>query len=606
MAFADRYSLGVHQLTISHLEHTAIVLPPLGQKEEVQPEKRKKGRRYRCRHCPFTAKIYSALRPHYYAQHVLGSQSPFECVSCEMKFTNGKDLDEHNNSTKHSKIAKAKGHKFGCDKCGKISRNEKSFNFHEQSHIHPVSEKQLAKEEPTGIVPGISSKHLDFIESIKNLPAIQKVQCPECSEWTPKSRMYTHLRRHEGVKLFSCPYCPKNLASARTLRQHIHAHLQTKKHPCDKCDRSFSSKGQLKEHVNEKHSTSPQALAVCKQCGEKFPSGRLLYKHQLTHISAFKCTVPGCYYTTKYKYDLRVHMKTHENTKNFLCNLCGFAAKRKGGLLEHMKSHTNQRKFTCEYCDYKATTGAHLRRHMRIHIGAKPFSCHYCSFKCSSLDNLHKHIVGTKKHVGLPVYPCKQCEFGTNTSREFRNHLIGVHKMDAAEIGRMLTSYCGIYDKANDPKDIPEGACAIPVREAKQKSNKNVHLDVQLESNHDSANDDQQKLNKDTNQVFQDLNKADITEMAASEASAVIESIAYGGSEESSVILTMLPSATECSEEDPEEQDDTQVFPDIQALLRHLTQQQERSLTSDQHPGTQPARGHLDIQVQTDVMEVVP
>ena len=36
VAFADRYSLGVHQLSITHLERTAIVVPPLEDKDVTQ------------------------------------------------------------------------------------------------------------------------------------------------------------------------------------------------------------------------------------------------------------------------------------------------------------------------------------------------------------------------------------------------------------------------------------------------------------------------------------------------------------------------------------------------------------------------------------------
>lgn len=375
--------------------------------------------------------------------------------------------------------------------------------------------------------------------------------------------------------MFQCPYCPKTLVSASSLKQHLETHLQIRDHKCDFCNKCFNCQTKLKEHVNTKHTANPLLLSQCKDCDQAFPSAKALHKHRRSHKPvSLKCYIEGCFYMTKHKSDLMVHLKSHSSERNFLCSLCGFRAKHKSSLNMHMKSHSGERRFTCEYCDYKATTGAHLRRHMRIHIGVKPYACPYCEYHCNNLENLHKHILSSKKHPGKPVYPCKLCDFGTSAARDFKNHLVSSHEISYSDIG-VLTSYCGIYDRKQDPGEIPEGACAIPVRESKPKSpSKALTLKKSTQKRKPKQPD---------------------TPVSPIDPSQAVPSV------------TLKVSTPVINDQGQTEMREViQVFPDMEALMQHLTLQgqniqQETPVTND---GDQGYIEVIDEEVQPFNLEV--
>ena len=62
----------------------------------------------------------------------------------------------------------------------------------------------------------------------------------------------------------------------------------------------------------------------CDQCGKGFQMNCLLVRHETrahTHIKPFKC--PMCEKSFKTKRDLKIHMDSHDPSKNYICNQCG-------------------------------------------------------------------------------------------------------------------------------------------------------------------------------------------------------------------------------------------------------------------------------------------
>lgn len=141
-------------------------------------------------------------------------------------------------------------------------------------------------------------------------------------------------------------------------------------------------------------------------------------------------------------------------------------------MARHKRTH-RAREYPCDYCTYKGTTRAHLKRHLRIHIGSKPYRCLHCDYRCNTVENLRKHCVHNKVHVGKFMYPCKHCTYGTHSAKDMQTHLLLSHSV-SVENDKHVGIYLGTYEKAEDPDELPEGSCAIPVTERKRTSKEAV------------------------------------------------------------------------------------------------------------------------------------
>ncbi|PSN39818.1 hypothetical protein C0J52_18430 [Blattella germanica] len=85
----------------------------------------------------------------------------------------------------------------------------------------------------------------------------------------------------------------------------------------------------------------------CKQCSRAFK--------KLYHLKEHARTV---YFA---------HMKTHDNSRNFECDICGCRFSTSGSLRRHMVVHSNNRSLKCCICNALFRTDDMLRRHIRLH-----------------------------------------------------------------------------------------------------------------------------------------------------------------------------------------------------------------------------------------------
>ena len=64
-----------------------------------------------------------------------------------------------------------------------------------------------------------------------------------------------------------------------------------------------------------------------------------------------------CNYSTALKQNMKVHMKTHSNEKQYKCNQCTYAT----AYQHHMKTHSVEKLFQCEQCNYSALLASSLK-----------------------------------------------------------------------------------------------------------------------------------------------------------------------------------------------------------------------------------------------------
>ncbi|KAF7312648.1 Calcineurin responsive transcriptional factor [Mycena indigotica] len=88
--------------------------------------------------------------------------------------------------------------------------------------------------------------------------------------------------------------------------------------------------------------------------------------------ATFLCPVPGCGSTFTRSFNLKGHIRSHNEEKPFLCKWpgCGKGFARQHDCKRHEQLHTNYRPFTCDGCNKQFARMDALNRHLRSDGGA--------------------------------------------------------------------------------------------------------------------------------------------------------------------------------------------------------------------------------------------
>ena len=189
------------------------------------------------------------------------------------------------------------------------------------------------------------------------------LQCEACPFKAPTRHKLArhHKSVHTKIRDFICNDC--DFASAQ--KGHLDVHRRTvhegikphKKFVCDLCGKACFSKRDLKAHIINKHVKKDVKTHKCEKCGFETANKEKLQKH-LTKVHegiGLEKTL-NCYLCEKVfsieSYLKRHIERTHESTKDFICDECGHATSRKENLVKHVRSvHLKIREYQCHTCE---------------------------------------------------------------------------------------------------------------------------------------------------------------------------------------------------------------------------------------------------------------
>uniref|UniRef100_A0A2A4JS57 Protein krueppel n=1 Tax=Heliothis virescens TaxID=7102 RepID=A0A2A4JS57_HELVI len=257
-----------------------------------------------CPHCKRIFKSFKAFHVHakkntrscYVATLVriegIGPFRVYHCKECEYKTKNIKDIDAH-------LVTHSGDRRFQCKDCFKFFTQHASLQGHRESY------------------------HNDYkVEST----------CHYCGlHIKGRNRLYKHLRIHEP-KLVKCEVCHKILKSHSNLSNHMKRHNGVRSYTCEHCSANFFTMSELCNHRKKVH-----------------------YKAR-----TFKCDL--CEYSLYSAVSLRVHRSKH-TPHNVVCLLCGMFLDNPEKLPIHQKNHS-EKNFNCQHCDKSFHRRDSLRRHI--------------------------------------------------------------------------------------------------------------------------------------------------------------------------------------------------------------------------------------------------
>lgn len=178
-------------------------------------------------------------------------------------------------------------------------------------------------------VKSYTTKH-NLVTHILDHSGIKPHCCMVCGKYFKQlSHLNTHMLTHDNIKPHICKTCNKGFTQISHLKRHHAVHMTSKPYVCDVCSRGFAYPSELRVH-KEKHVPGRDK---CADCGEDFPSQKMLKQHQLTHEQREELTCKHCQKMFRYPSQLRDHLISHSGSRPYICQECGVDFMKVGTLL---------------------------------------------------------------------------------------------------------------------------------------------------------------------------------------------------------------------------------------------------------------------------------
>ncbi|XP_014247453.1 oocyte zinc finger protein XlCOF6-like [Cimex lectularius] len=338
---------------------------------------------YRCSLCSFSSSRKNSLKSHFLSHglrdptNIYGNKTPkrgkkkkrFACKECDYVCANESTLVIH--------IRTHTGEKpFACDLCS--YRGSTIFILRRHRRIH-TGERPFACDGCDYTCTDANSLKLHRRTHTGEKP----FSCKLCDYKSARSTsLKIHMRTHTGEKPYGCTFCDYRSANRSGLRSHMMSHTGEKPFSCDVCDYKCSSSGSLKRHANIHLQEAPSTCAIC---GFVCPSYNSLRRHMKNHVTEklpLVCPEFECEFTSFNLFDMKKHLKTHQNSGSLACHICGLVCQHASALSDHLQRvHSfpteiipRRMVLECDKCNFKTLSEGDLRTHIMHHISEKSFA----------------------------------------------------------------------------------------------------------------------------------------------------------------------------------------------------------------------------------------
>lgn len=274
------------------------------------------------------------------------SRNYFVCTDCNRKFHTETTFKRHElvcDMLQKSLIQWSDDHDFFCVICSHIFKSNDEMIEHMKKHDSNSVHTCVA-------CPEVTLSHTDMIRHGKYHEENAIYRCCACQKLFPNGEeIVKHLlRNHKDYKPWQCLTCEKGFFDKFKLKQHEMTHdpSSAKQYLCEYCDhRPFAQLDYLNCHIRRKHSGSKPYC--CSYCPKQF-----VFQH-----------------------DLKIHLTTHNGDKKHICKICQASFTKAWSLKQHLTLHeTPASPISCQICDFVGNSKRELRSHMDSHDNIKDFN----------------------------------------------------------------------------------------------------------------------------------------------------------------------------------------------------------------------------------------
>ena len=208
--------------------------------------------------------------------------------------------------------------------------------------------------------------HGDLSKHNKAEHAGVRYKCDKCDEeFKGKSNLNRHIEgRHEGVK-FTCKECSYSSIIKSAIKDHVRSKHDGERFQCNECTVSFLFRSSLKKHIQAKHLGIKFNCDYCPKVFERLDNAK--HHTNVAHYgSIFKCEISGCEYSSKSRFEVKMHIKSVHRKEKFPCKNddCDFEADSyKRVRLHYSRSHPKT-VHECTMCAFKDPESYKLKKHM--------------------------------------------------------------------------------------------------------------------------------------------------------------------------------------------------------------------------------------------------